>query len=115
MCFITIRKTTGLICRTLSQKNVNRGRVEEKRPTDEEIADYIENSEPVEEVSKTVLVVRIILDQIFFDFHDLLNVEYDNNSCRTINLNLVKIITFCVFQKSFRIISYYYVIIVKVR
>ena len=25
----------------------NRGRVEEKRPTDEEIADYIENSEPV--------------------------------------------------------------------
>ena len=25
----------------------NRGRVEDKRPTDEEIADYIENSEPV--------------------------------------------------------------------
>ena len=43
--------------RTLSQRNVNRGRVEQKCPTVEEIADYIENSEPVKEVSKTVPVV----------------------------------------------------------
>ena len=46
MCFITIR-ANWVICRTLSQRNVNRGRVEKKRPTDEEIADYIKNSEPV--------------------------------------------------------------------
>ena len=38
---------------------------------------------------------------IFFDFHDLLNVEYDYNSCRTINLNLVKIIIFLCLPKVF--------------
>jgi hypothetical protein len=31
------------------------------------------------------------LDHIsYFDFNDLFYVEYDYNSCRTINLNLVK-------------------------
>ena len=68
----------------------NRGRVEEKRPSDEDIADYTARA-----CLTTVLVVWIILDHIsYFDFHDLLNVECDYSSCRTINLNLVKI-KFC--------------------
>jgi hypothetical protein len=36
-----------MLFNTMNMADNNRGRVEEKRPADEKIADHIENSEPV--------------------------------------------------------------------